>query len=385
LNAVGTSGWAGNITLAGNSTIAVQPTKTLSLSGTIDKDARVLTLTGGGTVNISGSIVGASAGSDLVVDGVNVNLSNTNTYNGPTFIRNGGTLTASVSGALPTGTRTAVSFDGTGASTLALGANQSIASLASALANSSVNLSGNTLTIGTASGTQTFSGAISGSLSGVIKDGASTQVLGGANSYTGPTTVQGGTLEIAGSLGGTITTTSAVTIGTSGALLISGDVSNTLGSASTNLNLAGGTLQFSGTSVTESLGQLNLTVSSTLDFGANFGNQVTFTLGVAAHTPNTTTLSIQNWSGTAETLGGASNDRLIFNGDTLAFNAFTAAFSPNDILFNGAPGYTALQLPGNTQFEIVAVPEPSTTALLAGAALLGLFGFRRRRQAAGRA
>jgi hypothetical protein len=157
-------------------------------------------------------------------------------------------------------------------------------------------------------------------------------------------------------------------------------VSNTLGGAGTNVTFAGGTLQFSGTSVTEGLGQFNLTASSTLDFGANFGNRVTFTLGFAAHTPNTTTLSIQNWSGTPETPGGLANDRLVFTGDTTAYNNFVASFAPSDILFDGAPGYVAIQISGNTQFEVVAVPEPSSLAHVTGAAMFGLAGYRRRRR-----
>jgi autotransporter-associated beta strand protein len=54
---------------------------------------------------------------------------------------------------------------------------------------------GGTVTINKASGTDTFSGVISGA-QGLIKDGAGTLELSGANTYTGTTTVSAGTLEV---------------------------------------------------------------------------------------------------------------------------------------------------------------------------------------------
>ena len=67
-----------------------------------------------------------------------------------------------------------------------------------------------TLTINKTSGSSTFSGAISdggaGNAISVVKTGAGTQVLSGANTYTGLTTVSNGRLDLAGSL------TSAVSV-----------------------------------------------------------------------------------------------------------------------------------------------------------------------------
>ncbi|WP_143738497.1 autotransporter outer membrane beta-barrel domain-containing protein, partial [Erythrobacter colymbi] len=75
----------------------------------------------------------------------------------------------------------------------------SIASLAGA---GSVNLgAGGLLTIGTGSGTTTFGGVISAG-GGVVKVGASTQILTGTQTYGGLTEVNGGTLVLAG---GTLT------------------------------------------------------------------------------------------------------------------------------------------------------------------------------------
>jgi autotransporter-associated beta strand protein len=75
-----------------------------------------------------------------------------------------------------------------------LRASQSIASLTGA-ASSNVTLGSNTLTVGTTSGNTTFAGRISGT-GNLVKDGASTQILSGANTYTGSTTINAGNLVL---------------------------------------------------------------------------------------------------------------------------------------------------------------------------------------------
>jgi MYXO-CTERM domain-containing protein len=49
-----------------------------------------------------------------------------------------------------------------------------------------------------------------------------------------------------------------------------------------------------------------------------------------------------------------------------------------DISFNGVSGYAAIQFGSN--YEIVPIPEPSSSALLGSFALLGLIGWRERRR-----
>ncbi len=202
-----------NITItSGTGTLRNSGGQTLTLSGTLTKNGTVLNF-GQGAFNVTGTITGASANSDLLVDSATVTLNNANSYNGPTYIRNGGALTANVTGALPTSTRSAVSMDdsGTGSSTLTLGANQQIASLTGA-SSSSVPLGANALTVGTTSGTTTFAGVIGGSGGSLVKDGNSTQILSGNNTYSGGTTISAGTLQIgAGGTSGSIASTSGVT------------------------------------------------------------------------------------------------------------------------------------------------------------------------------
>ena len=228
-----------NITVTtGTGTVSNTGGGTLTLSGTLTKGGSVLRLTGG-AFDVAGQIVGSSANSDLLVDAATVTLSSSNSYNGPTYIINSGTLTANAASALPTANgRTNIYMDqtGSGGSTLSLGASQSIASLVGA-ASSKVALGGNTLTVGAASGTAAFAGAISGEGGSLVKDGASTQVISGSMNHSGTTAVSAGKLVVSGSLAGT----TGVSVAASSELNVNGLINV---SATTSVN---GTLSGSGT------------------------------------------------------------------------------------------------------------------------------------------
>ncbi|PHX68851.1 MAG: hypothetical protein CK519_02735 [Opitutia bacterium] len=67
----------------------------LTVTGSLTKDGTVLTLAGGANgMKVTGNIIGASSGSDLVVSSGVVTVSSSNSYNGPTFVQNTGTLIA---------------------------------------------------------------------------------------------------------------------------------------------------------------------------------------------------------------------------------------------------------------------------------------------------
>lgn len=221
----------------------------------------------------------------------------------------------------------------------------------------------------------TDNGATAG---GVMKTGNGTLKLTAANTYTGPTTIRGGTLEVSGSLNGS--TTAPVNV-ENGTLLLS--AGNAVGSPASDLvlgdsvNLTHGTLKLNDSlsGVSETFGALNLEFGSTIDFGALNANSLIFA-GVGDHAPGAT-LSIINWSGTALQAGDASSDRLLFVGSDPS--AFTTFYSQSDVSFNGVGGYTALQVDA-THFEIVAIPEPTPMALELSIGILGWVGFRRRRR-----
>jgi autotransporter-associated beta strand protein len=77
----------------------------LTLSGTIAKNGTKLTLSPGSSgITVTGAIVGDSSGSDLIVSGGSGAVTLTNpadSYNGPTTVTGGGTLTLGTSGVIP--------------------------------------------------------------------------------------------------------------------------------------------------------------------------------------------------------------------------------------------------------------------------------------------
>ncbi|NBW97495.1 MAG: PEP-CTERM sorting domain-containing protein, partial [Planctomycetia bacterium] len=86
---------------SGTGTVTNSGGQTLTLGGTLSKNGTVLRLTGG-AFNVTGLITGTTAGaSDLVVDAAAVTLSNTNTYDGPTYVYNSGTLSLGIDNAIP--------------------------------------------------------------------------------------------------------------------------------------------------------------------------------------------------------------------------------------------------------------------------------------------
>ena len=323
----------------------------LSLTGTLSKDGTTLKLAQG-AFNITGSIIGSNANSDLVVDGANAILNGINTYNGPTYLLNNATLTANATGALPTQTRSAVTMDdtGTGGSTLALGSSQAIASLTGA-ASSNVTLGSNTLTIGSNSDNTTFGGQISGT-GNLVKDEASTQVLSGSNTFTGNTTVNSGTLQVNAT--NALQNTTHVDVNGGSFLVTASDAVND----DADINLNGGTLAMDGT-VGEVVGLLTLSANSTLDMGT--GNAWVSFAGLVAQLTDTTRLNIYNYT--------PGLDAVYFRDSTNVENSL------NYITFYSDLGQTSL---GNSLFSApevhtTIVPETSTTIsaiiLLGGLAL----------------
>ncbi|MEI6674845.1 MAG: autotransporter-associated beta strand repeat-containing protein [Verrucomicrobiota bacterium] len=314
--AVGTLAKGINALGNGADTIQNAGTGLLTLSGTLAKTGTVLTLKGGSYgITVTGAITGSTgtANSDLIIDGGTTTLASANTYYGPTYIRNGATLNANVTNALPTANgRTAITFDGSGTSTLVLGADQSIASLSGALTSSVVTLGANTLTLDTTvDSITTFAGAIGSTGGGLTKDGASTQILSHANSYTGTTIINNGILKItnASALG---TTASGTTVNAGGELELSGSITVT-GEA---LTLNGGELcNVSGTDTYS--GAITLTAASLLDSDAGTLKITSNITGGYGLTKNGT--GTVNLSGTNTYSGG-----MLLNDGTLDINSAQA-------------------------------------------------------------
>jgi autotransporter-associated beta strand protein len=372
----------GNITTTGSSASSIASNNggtigisDILLSSTAGSVTRTITTGSGANLTISVPITNGNATTaGIIKDGLGtLTLSGNNTYNGPTSIIDGGTLNANVTNALPTQNgRTAVSIDatGTGSSTLALGASQSVASL-TGNTTSIVALGSNTITIGNTSGNTTYAGRITGgSSSALVKDGASTQVLTGNNTgFTGTTTVNSGTLQAATT--NALANTSQVVLNSGGSFLVTAD--DAIGT-NTDIELNGGTLAFGAAGYDGHVGALTLSANSTIDLGTSSNGVLLRFTNINWNNPNAL-LSIYNWTGNTEYSGnpGGGLDQVVIG------NATTTALSTSQLqqihFYSGIEQSSfianAFQITSGTyNREIIAVPETETyfyaVALLAG-------------------
>ena len=169
--------------------------------------------TTGGVLTYNGIIgdISGKIGSWAKQGGGTLALGGVSTYSGPTLLNNGTIQLTTGNDRLPTTTVLSLGqAASTNLGTLDLNArNQTIAGLASIVgtnASASTNLvtaaASGTLSINVTSGSSftygdgsaTNSGVISGAVS-IVKQGAGAQILGGANTYTGTTTLSAGTLR----------------------------------------------------------------------------------------------------------------------------------------------------------------------------------------------
>jgi autotransporter-associated beta strand protein/T5SS/PEP-CTERM-associated repeat protein len=223
-------------------------------------------------------------------------------------------------------------------------------------------------TFGVDNGGGTFSGVLTDSHApgNYTKVGLGTQILTGANTYTGTTTISAGTLEVSGTAGA-LTATTAVNIN-GGTLLLSGSEANRINDDATISLGAGSTLQLSG-AVTETLGALTLAGEAgvwVIDFGATSG-LLTFDSLTGSSSQG---LEIWNWTD--------GTDQFIIT------NGFGGSLTTSNISFysgqGSAPGSSFL---GTAQFssgstgELVPVPEAST--LLGVLGLMAPLAWRERR------
>jgi autotransporter-associated beta strand protein len=236
-----TKSGAGNSAIYGantysGDTVIDQGTLVVGSAEGLGNAAGAVTVNSGGALYLGGGLTVERTG-DVTVNGgsltTDVNNFGTISVSGGNFIANNaavlavklaGTAGLTVGGTGETYLWTDSSYTGAtviSSGTLTLGGNGAISSQSSLQIDSgaAVNLTGpllpnyvnrtfagltgagvlsgggGTVTINKASGTDTFSGVISGA-QGVIKDGAGTLELSGANTYTGTTTVSAGTLEV---------------------------------------------------------------------------------------------------------------------------------------------------------------------------------------------
>ena len=164
---------------------------------------------GSGVTNLNlGAVGDGGSGFGLTKSGDGtLTINATNTYTGPTIV-NAGTLALGTAGTLSSST--ALTVNGTLTMNDIAGSSLTVASL-SGNSSGSIVIGAKSFIAGDGTSTD-FGGVISGTSGSLTKDGAGTLSLSGANTYTGTTTINAGTLQIGnGGATGSLSTSSAIT------------------------------------------------------------------------------------------------------------------------------------------------------------------------------
>jgi len=343
-----------------------------TFSGTIQNtdvdagDVLNLVKTGTGTQTLSGN--NSYRGDTTIQTGGALNIQHPNalgTADGGTTVNSGGTL--QIQGSITIAAE-ALTLNGTGVG--GLGALRNISGNNVYAGLITVGEGGSTTPrINSDAGTLTLSGGI-GEAGGATK----TLTIGGSGNVTITGNITGAAdLGLAKDGAGTLTLSGAANSYTAGTTLSAGH----LALGADNVIPDTGTFTFAGGILTannrnDHIGPMSLTVNSTLDFSpGGAAGFLSFNGGPVA--PGALTLTINGWTGLANASG--TDDRIYLRTGADVSVPATADFL-NGIVFTGfgfAPG--AIQLASG---EIVPVPEPINVALGIFAATLVMGGIVRR-------
>ena len=360
----GANTYGGLITLLSNVHVGVDA-GSLTLNGGVAATAGRLTKVGAGTLILNSS---SSATGIVIISGGTMQLGTNgaittvamNVTNGSTFDLNG--RNATLGAALNPNVYLAGATLKSGAGTISLNAAgvtvNSATNANSSTISGNLNLGGVTNTFNVADGAAAEDLVVSAAVSngGLIKTNTGLMSLTASNSFTGATTVGGGTLKLDSSSGSSLGSSTNVTVGSGATLLIaqSNQVNN-----SAAVTLSGGTIR-TGAGVTETFGNLSVTGSGFLDFGTtSYANANTINFGT--YTPSAL-LTINNFD----------------YGSTLTFGSDLTSTINNSSFFTFNNGGIASSSWNGTTFTITAIPEPSTYLAAAGLLALMLWPSRRR-------
>ena len=385
----GGGGTGGEVQLGANTLTTGDATSTafagaITGTGGISKvGAGTLTLSGSssysGVTTLAGGVLNVGTFSDY---GVNGSLGNRATDGGGNvgILFRGGTLQYTGATAQSTNRAIRINADGGGGSSggATIDASGSVPSATlSFTATSSPDFfefpGTRTLTLtGSNTGANTFAMAIgqAGSATSVVKNGAGTWVLSGANGYTGATTINGGKLLVSGSISGSVVSVNGGTLGGSG------------GSTGAVTVATGGTIAPGSSIGTLNTGPVSFADGSafSIELGTTTGDQLNIT--GAGSTSGTVALNLSLLAVPVQTtlftlINGTSpfSGHFSYGGNSLEegeefevtnggfYRAFTISYAED----------------AGNDVTLLAVPEPGSAALLIGG-LAAIAGFRRRRE-----
>jgi len=358
INGTGTVATAHNDEINNASSVTVNNTGVLSLGANTETIAN-LTVGSGSVTGTGGTLIIAGAGNTMVDSG-SVSVSNLTTGTSGLTLGSGATVSSA------TTLNGNVTFNGatTGATF-------------GAVTPPAITLNGNrnfTVATGTSGTDLTVSGTISDGTvvgSGITKLGSGTMLLSAANTYTGTTAVNSGTLLVNGGVVGTSSGTGTGPVNVSGGTLggtgnISGTVSVSSGTINPGTVGTVGTLHIGALTMTGGTAAFDFATPSSFDQLISAGS---VDLGNNVAALSVTIASNQNFT--------ANTVYALITGSSLT-GTFSGIVDGNTYSFSG---YDFVADYTGTNFDLIAVPEPSTW--IGGALALGAVAFMQRRKLRG--
>lgn len=403
LGSIGDASAAKSLTKIGTGTLTLGGTNSYT-GGTTIQDGTLHLTAGNSAVGLFTLSSPSESAPVLKLSNVNA-LATTATLYGASSAANAGTLDMAVAGAYSlaaytgqnmkftasSGSATTLTF--TGNSAVSSGSNGS-KTITNTDSNLTIAFAGNldissstagTLTV-TGAGNTSVAGAITNTGSatrGLVKSGAGTLTLSGANSYDGVTNVNAGKLVINGNSStstGNVSVATGATLGGSGLLGGATSVTGTLAPGNSIESLGLGALSFvTGSTyayelnssslagdLTYSSGSLNIAAGSILTLTELFSGTL------ASNSKLTLISSVGAWNGGLFTY----NSSTLADDSEIVLGSNTWKFNYNDTL--GGSNYTSDQAGAANFVTLTVIPEPNVAMVVGGLGVLALLRRRNR-------